>query len=105
MTSAILLIADLARSPGAGLVVEPVEPALGKAPAPFADRIRAASQPLNDCLVFQPVGRRQDNPGPPRPSLDRLPAPGLGSLSGTITYPNESRTYPFRRLTRDRHAA
>ena len=71
-----LLIANLARSPGTELVVEAVEPALSKAPAPFADRIRVGPQPLNDRLVLQPVGRRQDNPSPPRQSLGRLPAAG-----------------------------
>ena len=70
------LIADLARSPGARFIIETVEPMLSKAPTPFADRIRVGPQPLNDRLVLQPVGRRQDNPSPPRQSLGRLPAAG-----------------------------
>ena len=71
-----LLIANLARSPGARFIVETVEPALSKAPTPFADRIRVGPQALNDRLVLQPLGRRQDNPSPPRQSLGRFPAAG-----------------------------
>ena len=70
------LIADLARSPGARFIVETVEPALGKAPTPLADRIRVGPQPLNDRLVLQPLGRRQHNPCPSRQSLGRLPTAG-----------------------------
>jgi hypothetical protein len=33
-----LVIADAARRSGAGLVIEPVEPPLGKAPLPLAER-------------------------------------------------------------------
>ena len=55
------LIADLARSPGARFIVETVEPALGKAPAPLADRVGVGPQALNDRLVLQPLGRRQHN--------------------------------------------
>ena len=36
-----LLITYLARSPGARFIVKAIEPALGKAPTPPADRIRA----------------------------------------------------------------
>ena len=70
------LIADLARSPGARFIIETVEPALGKAPTPLADRVGVGAQALHDRLVLQPVGRRQDNPSPPRQSLGRLPAAG-----------------------------
>ena len=71
-----LLIANLARSPGTRLVVEPVEPMLGKAPAPLADRIRVGSRPLNNRLVLHTIGRRQYNPCSPRQSLGRLAPSG-----------------------------
>ena len=70
-----ILIADLARSAGARLVQEPVEPALGKAPAPLADRVRVGPHPLDNGLVLQPVSRSEDNPSPPRKALGGLPAP------------------------------
>ena len=38
-----LLIVDRARSPGARFVVEAVEPMLGKAPTPLADRVRVGT--------------------------------------------------------------
>ena len=41
------LITDLARSPGARLVVVPVEPALGKPPTPLADRGGIAPHPFS----------------------------------------------------------
>ena len=71
-----LFIADLARSARARFVVEPIQTALGKAPAPLADRVRVRPHPLHNGLVLEPVGRRQDNPRPPRQALSRLPAPG-----------------------------
>ncbi len=70
-----LLIADLARSPGAWLVVEPVEPGLGKAPTPLADRAGIGPCKIDDRLVLQPVRRRQNDPRPPRQSLRRLAPP------------------------------
>ena len=86
------LIADLARSPGTRLVVEAVEPALGKAPAPLADRIRVGPHPLNNRLVLQPIGRRQHNPRSPRQPLGRL-APARQAFQLT----------PLRFRQRDRH--
>ena len=71
-----LLVADLARSPGARVIVETVQPALRKATTPLAHRVRVGAQPSHDHLVVQPLGRRQHNPGPPRQSLGRLPAAG-----------------------------
>ena len=71
-----VLITDLARSPGARFIVKAVEPALGKALTPPADRIRVGAHPLHDRLVLKPLGRRQYNPRPPRQSLGRFPSAG-----------------------------
>ncbi len=66
------LIVDRARSPGARFVVEAVEPMLGKAPTPLADRVRVGTHLLHNCLVLQPIGRRQYDPRPPCQTLGRL---------------------------------
>ena len=76
MISAICSSPNLARSPGARFIVKAVEPALGKALTPPADRIRVASHPLHDRLVLKPLGCRQNNPRPPRQSLGRIPSAG-----------------------------
>ena len=77
-----LLVADPVRRPRTWLVVEPVEPALGKAPAPLADRVRVGPHPLDNGLVLQPLCRRKHNPRPPRQSLGCLP-PSRQSLKLT----------------------
>ena len=67
-----LLIADRARSPRAWLVVQSVEPVLGKAPTPLADRGGIGPHKIDDRLVLQSIRRCQNNPRPPRQSLRRL---------------------------------
>ena len=68
------LIVDRARSPGARFVVEAIEPMLGKAPTPLADRVGVGTHLLHNRLVLQPIGRRQYDPRPPRQALGRLAA-------------------------------
>ena len=64
------LIVDRARSPRARFVVEAVEPMLGKAPTPLADRVRVGTSPaVHNRLVLQPIGRRQYDPRPPCQTL------------------------------------
>ena len=77
-----LLIADLARSPGARFVVEAVEPMLGKAPTPLADRVRVGTHLLHNRLVLQPIGRCQYDPRPPCQTLGRLAKPKKGVAAG-----------------------
>jgi hypothetical protein len=48
---------------------------LGKAPPPFADRIRIGLEGLGDDLVLDPLGGGEHNPGPFRQALSRSPAP------------------------------
>ena len=70
----LLLIANLARSSGTRLVVEPIEPSLGKPPAPLADRVGVGTHPLHDRPVLQTFGHRQHDPCPSSQTLGGLPA-------------------------------
>ena len=58
-----LIIADLPRRAAAGLVIEPVEPSRGEAPAPFADGVLVGADNLGNDLVVHPGRGREHDPG------------------------------------------
>jgi hypothetical protein len=64
-----LIIPDPPRRTGARFVMQPIDAALGKAPAPFADGVLVGPNCVGDHLIFQSLGSRQHNPRPPRQAL------------------------------------
>jgi hypothetical protein len=66
-----LVIADLPRRAGARLIIKPLDAALGKTSAPFADRILIGADGSRDQLVFYTSGGREYDPCPARHTLGR----------------------------------
>ena len=64
-----LIIPDPPRGAGTRLVIKPIEPALGKPPAPFADRVRVRPKRPGNDLVLAAIRSRKHDPRPPCQTL------------------------------------
>ena len=67
-----LVIADLARRAGTGLVIKTRHPMFGEPAPPFSNRVGGCAQPQADVLVCHPCRRVQDDARPLRQPLRGL---------------------------------
>ncbi len=67
-----LVIADLARRAGTGLVIKTRHPMFGEPAPPFSNRVGGCAQPQADVLVCHPFRRVQDDARPLRQPLRGL---------------------------------
>src|SRR4249919_127514 len=94
-----VLVGDLPRLAGPGLVMQAVQAALGEAPSPPAYGRAGATKALGDVDAALSVSRRQDDPAAQRQGLGAGgPAgPPLEHLS-LLVIENDLRTYGHNRL-------
>jgi hypothetical protein len=69
-----LVIADLARRAGTGLVIETLDPMLRKPPPPFAHGVGRSPDPQADGLVLRAFRGQKDDARPLGQPLRRLPS-------------------------------